>query len=534
MTNARASGTRLGRGAGAALLLALLRPAPADEIVAASGVVTRDVKVVEQTAEKVVFVDKSLKRNTFPASIVKSVVRKRSSVHAYEERLAAAKDADAMMALAEWAAKTGFAKPVVRALHERALEMDPEHGGANAALGRVRHEGRWMSPEERDRLVREAEEAAMRANGLVRHGDRWVTPEEKENLEKGLRLHKGRWLTEDRIREEEGYVRHEGRWVRREDLEAETILGFARKATGLGDQLRMRSTAHYAVVGDLTETEVQGLADAMEQLYGEWLRLFPDTPEGSLLPAKHRVYAFRKNPPYVALVRALYEEHRRTAGWSEAFARDEEERMKLRQRETSFWLLDPEILSGHVQMPDPYEGLRAHCVHFGANVLGVRAARVRFPTWWLLEGLAYYLEKRVTGGVQTFNTSVGGGGYADAGPRENNKGDPWLDGAKWPQLLLSMVQQGRDPPLDAIRGKDLYSERNRLATPELAKAWSVVTWLVEEDARKFAAFFTDAKAGEGADALEREVAAVLRHYGSYEKLDHGWRAYVRNDFRVVR
>ena len=61
----------------------------------------------------------------------------------------------------------------------------------------------------------------------------------------------------------------------------------------------------------------------------------------------------------------------RTAGWSDAFAREEEERMKLRQRETSFWLVDPEILSGHVQMPDPYEGLRAHCVHFGANVLGV-------------------------------------------------------------------------------------------------------------------------------------------------------------------
>jgi hypothetical protein len=530
----RVSWTVLEGGAGALLLLALAAPVPADEIVAASGVVTRDVKVVEQTAERVVFLDKSLKRNTFPASIVKSVVRKRSSVHEYEERLAAAKDADAVLALAEWASKGGFAKAVVRALHARALQLDPDHAEANAALGRVRHEGRWMAPEERDRLVREAEEAAMRARGLVRHGDRWVSPEEKENLEKGLRLHEGRWLTEEEIREKEGYVRHEGRWVKREALEAETILGFARKATGLGDELRLRATEHYAVVGDLTETELQGLADAMERLYDEWLRLFPDTPEGSLLPGKHRIYAFRKSPPYASLVRALHEEHRRTAGWSDAFAREEEERMKLRQRETSFWLVDPEILSGHVQMPDPYEGLRAHCVHFGANVLGVRTARVRFLSWWLLEGLAYYMEKRVTGGIQTFNTGVGGGGYAGAGPREHNKGDPWLDGGRWPQLLLSLVHQGRDPPLDAIRGKDLFSERNRLAMPDLAKAWSVVTWLLEDDARKFAAFFVEAKTGEGGGAEEREVAAVLRHYGSYQKLDEGWRAYVRNDFRVVR
>jgi len=516
-------------------LLALSVPAPSDDIVSTSGVVTKDVKVVEQTAEKVVYLDRSLRRSTFPAAIVRNVVKKRCAIHEYEERVAAAKDANAVMTVAAWAEKAGFSKGVLRGLHERAVELDPDHEAANLALGRVRHEGAWMAPLERDRRVKEAKDEEMRKKGLVPFGEEWVTPADKEKLEQGLRLHDGRWLTEDQIKEAEGFVRHEGRWVKRDDLEAEKLSGFARKATGLGDQLRMRASIDYVLLGDLGDAELQQLADAMQQLHGEWLRLFPETPEGSLLPGRQRVYAFRKNPPYLALVKALFEEHKRTAGWSPQYARDEEERMKLRLRETSFWMCDPEIVSGHVQMPDPFEGLRAHCVHFGANVLATRAVSShRFPTWWLNEGLAYYLEKRVTGGIQTFNSSVGGGGYADAAPRENNKGDPWLDSAKWPAMLLTLVQQGRDPRLDAIKGKDLFSERNRLSAADLAKSWSVVTWLLEEDARKFAVFFGDAKGGGGGSALEREVAAVLKHYGSYDKLDEGWRAYARNNFRIVR
>ena len=60
--------------------------------------------------------------------------------------------------------------------------------------------------------------------------------------------------------------------------------------------------------------------------------------------------------------------------------------MKERQRQNHFWMTYPELLSGHVQMPDPLESLRAHCVHFCANILVLRdpsGPSSRAGTWSL-------------------------------------------------------------------------------------------------------------------------------------------------------
>jgi hypothetical protein len=207
--------------------------------------------------------------------------------------------------------------------------------------------------------------------------------------------------------------------------------------------------------------------------------------------------------------------------------------MKLRQRETSFWEIQPFGMSCHAQMPDPFELMKAHCIHFAANVLVTRHRHVRFPTWWLNESLAYFFEKRISGTIETYNTSVGGGGYADAGPIEGDQKNPWLDHNRWQDLLLQMVRQGRDPSLEKIKGKELYGEKNRLATEDLAKGYSVVTYLIQSDAAKFAAFFEAAKEGPGSP-VEREVVAVLQHYGSYQAIEDGWRQYALNGFRLAR
>ena len=149
--------------------------------------------------------------------------------------------------------------------------------------------------------------------------------------------------------------------------------------------------------------------------------------------------------------------------------------------------------------------------------------------------MAYYLEKRVTGTIQTFNADVGGEGkYADLGPIENNKANPWLDGSKWPELLSTLVQGGRDPLLDKFKGKTLWGSKNRLTARELAKSWSLVTYMIESDKKKFAAFFEDCKTGPGETDVEREVGAMLKHYGSHRKLEQKWRSYARNGFRLAR
>lgn len=519
-----------------AMLLVAGAVAAADDVIYTSGTVESDVKVLEQTADYVVWVGRNLKPTKMPANVIRSVLRKKSTIHLYDEKLAAARDGAAMGALAEWAKENRFAKPVVEELYRKTLELDPGHEAANLALGRVQHNGSWMTPAEREQRIKEEDEAAMAARGLVRWKEEWVTPEDREKLEQGLVRHEGKWMTPEQVKEAEGYVQYEGQWVRKEDLEIVRLLGVARKMTGTADELKLKQTEHYAVLGDLPENELQTIADTMEKLYGEWLRLFPSSRESKLLAGKHRLYVFKKAPPYQKLVRALFEQGKQNEGWSPQVLKTEESRMKLRLAETSFWELYPNLLSGHVQMPDPFEGLKAHCVHFGANILSTRYAHSsRFPTWWLLEGVAYYLELRVCGAIQTYNAGVGDASrYADAGPIETNKADPWQDASKWGPLLLNLAQTGQDPSLETIKGKVVWGDKNRLNAIELAKAWSVATYLIENDSKVFEAFLADAKTGSGGDPIEREAAAVIKHYGGYAKIDEGWKKYALNNFRILR
>lgn len=110
----------------------------------------------------------------FAAIDVKEWV-KAESIEAQWRRRAAALKADDYVgraALAKWLTEAGRADEGT-ALAQSVVAMDPENAVANAVLGYVRHRGTWMSPD-----------AARLADGQVRHGDVWYTPEEWDRLDK--------------------------------------------------------------------------------------------------------------------------------------------------------------------------------------------------------------------------------------------------------------------------------------------------------------------------------------------------------------
>jgi hypothetical protein len=518
------------------LALALLAGAVhADTIYAKSGSapIAKDVMVVEQTADKVFYLDKRLKKRSLSMSMVGRVSKKKSIVHEYKEKEAAATTTDAEVALALWAGKNNFHKDVVRACYVRALEKDKNNEAANVFLGRVKHEGEWMTPAERDQRVADAKAAEMKARGLVEYKGQWVTPEDKEKLERGLVKHDGRWLTPDQVKEAQGFVKYEGKWIKKDELAAMKLVGPARKDTGLGDRLKVVQTPNCIVMGDLPEAKLKELGTAMEKLLKEWYRIFPDSKGTEMIAGKYHHYAFKKAGPYQKLVRALYKRQKAQFQWEGRTDKIEKARMKARLKETSFWEIHPGAMSAHVQMPDPFESLKAHCIHFAANVLATRHHGPNFPTWWLNEGLAYYFERKITGTIQTFNTDVGGGGgYSNQGPVDENQQNPWLDATKWKDLILGMVRTGRDPKLEQMKGKVLYGTKNRLNHKDIAKAYTVVTFLIQDDIKKFAAFFKDAKTGDGANAVEAETVAAIKHYKSYREIDKRWKAYALNGFRL--
>jgi hypothetical protein len=537
----------------ASLVLLLCAPVIADTLYLASNgkPVASGVMVVEEGPDKVVYLDKQLKQRSYPKSMIGSVTKERTVIHEYKEKFGALKGGDAAVDLAKWAASKKFHKDVVRATYERALALDSDQAEANEFLGNVNFEGEWMTPAERDKRLADHEAEAMRAKGLVRYKDQWVTPEDRTQLLDGKVKHNGIWMTPDQVKEAQGFVKFGGKWVKKDELEIQKLLGPARRATGLGERLAVHMTDHYAILGDLPPAQLEILGKTMEKLYAEWLKIFPSARTNKdLVGGKQRVYVFKKARPYQKLCKWVFEQYEKSGEYEADRIKVEKARMKMRQRETSFWEVQfrrlseagkeyggiiEEVMSAHVQMPDPFEGLKAHCVHFGGNILATRHETVSFPTWWLNEALAYYFEIKLTGSAQTFSVSVGGGaGYAKAGPVLEGEKNPWLDSKNWQPKLLQMVRANGDPKLDKFKGRDLYDHKNRLTPEQLAKGWSVVCFLILDDAKKFAAFVADAKNGSGDTSVEREVLAVIKHYGSYRKIEERWKAYALNNFRIPR
>ena len=113
---------------------------------------------------------------------VKEIRKSPTAKQQYDEKLAALKKqesvpeyardckpaaADARHRLALWCAAKGL-RAEAKAEHEKAVEFAPDHAGARAALGFVKDAaGKWRPEDE-----------VMREKGLVRHEGRWVTPEE--------------------------------------------------------------------------------------------------------------------------------------------------------------------------------------------------------------------------------------------------------------------------------------------------------------------------------------------------------------------
>jgi RecJ-like exonuclease len=99
--------------------------------------------------------------------------------------------ADAWFELGRFAAEKGLEGEAGRCF-EKAVELDPEHGGAHEALGRVRYLGRWVTLDE-----------MRKAEGLVEVGGEWVTKEEAEEIRRREEERRAASEAREREREEE-------------------------------------------------------------------------------------------------------------------------------------------------------------------------------------------------------------------------------------------------------------------------------------------------------------------------------------------
>ena len=125
-------------------------------------------EVVQRTEASVVM-EVGPGRMTLPMSRVDRIVATTSDLSIYRERAArlAPGDVAGWLGLARWAEGRDLLTQS-REAYEHVVAVEPENAAANAALGRVRLAGRWVTAEE-----------SYRARGYVPFDGGWVTPEER-------------------------------------------------------------------------------------------------------------------------------------------------------------------------------------------------------------------------------------------------------------------------------------------------------------------------------------------------------------------
>jgi hypothetical protein len=152
------------------ILLAVLLAVPAawaDEVFLRGGGSIHG-EVVQRTSASVVM-EVGPGRMTLPMSRVDRIVATTSDLSIYRQKAArlASGDGAGWLVLARWAEGRDLLTQA-REAYERVVAIDPENAAANAALGRVRLAGRWVTAEE-----------SYRARGYVPFEGGWVTPEER-------------------------------------------------------------------------------------------------------------------------------------------------------------------------------------------------------------------------------------------------------------------------------------------------------------------------------------------------------------------
>ncbi len=179
-----------------ALAIALAPLAEADVVHLEAGGKIRG-EIVEETATHVIVRTAYGSTHTIRRDEIAKIEREQDPDAEFERRFKAvpAGDAQGFFELGRFAQGKNLSARAKQAF-TKAIEVDPEHAEARAALGHRKHRGRWYDEASYKKAV----------EGLVEWNGQWVTPAEKELLEQGfVRDDKGQWVrAEDLARQESG------------------------------------------------------------------------------------------------------------------------------------------------------------------------------------------------------------------------------------------------------------------------------------------------------------------------------------------
>ncbi len=374
---------------GLCVFVFLLAPAHADLIVLKDGR-RFEGTVLKQDDRQVVF-ETRFGKMTFKRSEVSKIEEGLTPTQEFDQRYKSCKGAEDFFALGKWAQSKKLSS-LARKAFKKAVRLEPAHEGANRGLGHVLHEGRWVKPDERARLIKQAADQDMRERGLVEHEGRWVTLAEKAHLDAGETFHEGRWLKPGELERARGLEQLDGEWVpapvARSVLNARAILA------PLPGEHNVAQGEGVLVAGPFDSSFLREIVSGLER-GGAWMSKLMRLPEGEQprkphakrVPALHEFYVFgQDSEPYTLSVDPL-------VALTDTVPPGFGESVKDTH---GFYLCEPRGLSSARCMGRPQAHLKGHCFHHRGHILiNQHHYDGRLLPPWFDEGFACLFEFRV-------------------------------------------------------------------------------------------------------------------------------------------
>ena len=469
----------------------------------------------------------SLGEVSFPFADVVEVLDEPTDREVFDQRLAAAKTADACCEVAAWALQKRL-KSLAKRAWLRAIELDPGHATARTGLGQVLHRGEWMTPEERDRRVRAEEEAEMTARGLVRYGERWVTPEDRAKLEAGLVEHDGQWMTPERVQREQGLERYRGEWLPRAEALARTSADVADGATSarfkvvVTDELMVAGDVHPGILED-----VAGKLSTVRRWFdGRW-----DVEPGlGILGGRlAEFYVFDRDPePYQSTTPVF-------ASWTTTLP---EGWVPRAVNTHGFYWSDPFALSSVRLWNRTEDHLHWHCLHHWGHLLANRLGQNdRLLPPWYDEAVAALAEFEDAGKNTVFCrvASTGGSGTGAAAAATQLFDPQFMSKGAWREALRAALEAGGLQSFDRVAALE-FSELRHV---DVATGMAVIEWLAARGEGALRRFHDALRAGApfAPDRVKRIAAERQARYDAafkaavgmgWRAADREWRAWFQN------
>lgn len=511
-------------GIGLALLL-LAAPLAADTVVLRDG---RRVEgeVIRKTAE-VVVVRTGLGELELPASEVVEIIEGKTTLQVWRERAAKAKTAADWFELGQWADEKKL-RSKARSAWEKAVKLDGGHAGAHRALGHVLYKGRWMTPQQRDEQAAADLDAEMLAKGLVRHEGSWVTPEEKAKLEQGLVLYEGEWMQPDDAKRAQGLAKYGDLW-----MPAGIVLAHEER-DAVNQLLGAHHDGYYNedafVMGPYEEEylrEVAGYLTASREWFDGQYRTEPGMALMGGRPAQFFLWDLDL-APYEDTVAHFVAQ---TPSLPEAA-------VPALRKVHGFYFFDPFTLSSARIGYRDRSHLTGHCVHHMGHLMVNRVGYdgTLLPPWYD-EGLAALIEHAVLGKNHVFCRAEAvreppSGTVAKGKDREFNTQS--FRNGRWQEALADALRANRVPSFDKLAAKDLGD----LELIDIATSIQILSWMIQTaEPGALRAFHDEVRKGQPPAPVRvlrdvRERHAVYdRAFGAamgmpWKRVDREWRQWV--------